>query len=116
MECSPDQIVSALLCIHAFKEQLRFTLGGIDALRVKFWELNSDIDRVKHTLNYLIHGGDDFGERICAVLYDPKLKLARFGRFCALELVGTLKPDEVPPINGRMAKALRFMGFNVRAT
>ncbi len=39
-----------------------------------------------------------------------------FGRFCALELYGTIKPAECPPMNGRMAKALRYLGFDVQGT
>lgn len=35
-------------------------------------------------------------------------------RFCALELYGTIRPTECPPINGRMAKALRYLGLDVR--
>jgi hypothetical protein len=46
----------------------------------------------------------------------PSMKLGRFGRFCALELDGTVKPEECPPINGRMAKALRYLGFDVKGT
>lgn len=40
------------------------------------------------------------------MLYDSKQRLGSFGRFCALELVGTLKPEQCPPITGRMVKAL----------
>lgn len=110
--CSPNP-----MCVHAFSEQLRFTLGGAEALPTKFWEGNrDDLGRVQDTLIYLIHGHEEFAARIGSVLYDSKYKLASFGRFCALELVGTLKPEQVPPINGRMAKALRFLGFDVRAT
>jgi HKD family nuclease len=112
-----EQIASALLCVHAFKEQLRFTRGGEEALPAKFWMLNNDdLTRVAATLIYLVHGTDDFAVRICAVLYDPRYKLGAFGRFCALELVGTLRPGEAPPINGRMAKSLRYLGFDVRAS
>ncbi len=112
-----EQLAHALICVHAFKQQLRFTKGGEEALPTKFWKLNQDdLLRVQSSLIYLVHGSDDFAERICAVLYDQKYKLGAFGRFCALELVGTLKPEQVPPINGRMAKALRFLGFDVRAT
>jgi hypothetical protein len=49
------------------------------------------------------------------VLNDPKVKLGLFGFFCALELYGTVKPDDCPPMNGRMAKALRYLGFDVKA-
>ncbi|RON96506.1 hypothetical protein BK672_08045 [Pseudomonas fluorescens] len=112
-----EQIAHALICVHAFKQQLRFTLGGEEALPTKFWELNHwDLPRVQNSLINLVHGTDDFAERICAVLYDRNQKLGGFGRFCALELVGTLKPEQVPPINGRMAKALRYLGYNVQAT
>lgn len=112
-----EQLADALMCIHAFLEQLRFTQGGAEGLPARFWERNhDDLKRVQETLIYLVHGYDDFAIRICAVLYDPRYKLGAFGRFCALELVGTLKPEQVPPINGRMAKALRFLGFDVRAT
>ncbi|MFP3678428.1 phospholipase D family protein [Pseudomonas sp. SIMBA_041] len=112
-----DQLAHALICVHAFKQQLRFTKGGEEALPTKFWTLNQgDLQRVQNSLIYLVHGTDNFAERICAVLYDQRYKMGAFGRFCALELVGTLKPEQAPPINGRMAKALRFLGFDVRAT
>ncbi|EJM81315.1 hypothetical protein PMI34_05220 [Pseudomonas sp. GM74] len=112
-----DQLASALICVHAFKQQLRFTKGGEDALPAKFWKFNNgDLLRVQNSLINLVHGSDDFAVRICAVLYDQRHKLGAFGRFCALELVGTLKPKQVPPINGRMVKALRFIGFDVQAT
>jgi HKD family nuclease len=112
-----DQLAHALICVHAFKQQMRFTLGGEGALPTKFWELNhGDLSRVQDSLVNLVHGTDDFAERIYTVLYDQKYKIGAFGRFCALELVGTLKPEQVPPINGRMAKALRFLGFEVQAT
>ncbi|SET80464.1 phospholipase D-like domain-containing protein [Pseudomonas graminis] len=115
--CSREELVEALMCIHAFLEQLRFTKGGVEALPAKFWHNNDDnLQRVQNTLVHLIHGSDDFAARICDVIYDPKYRIRVFGRFCALELVGTLRPHETPPINGRMAKALRYLGFDVRAT
>lgn len=113
---SRDQIAEALLCVHAFKNQLRFTRGGADQLPAKFWEGNrDDLERVQKTLTYLVHGHEDFAVRICNVLYNDRYKLFSLGKFSALELVGTLKPSQCPPINGRMAKALRYLGFSVRA-
>lgn len=112
-----EELVEALMCVHAFSEQLRFTKGGADALPAKFWQLNDyNVSRVQNTLIHLIHGSEDFAVRICSVIYDPKYRIRVFGKFCALELVGTLRPHEAPPINGRMAKALRYLGFRVRAT
>ena len=42
------------------------------------------------------------------------MKLGLFGRFCALELYGAIKPEECPPMKNRMAKALRYLGFDVK--
>jgi hypothetical protein len=105
------------MSLHAFSEQLRFVKGGEANLPNAFWAANNqDVDRAKKTLNYFLHGAGDFIERPHDVLYDPAMKLGFFGIFCALELYGTIKPGDCPPLNGRIAKALRFLGFDVRAT
>ncbi|MBW4707089.1 hypothetical protein KX928_04735 [Roseobacter sp. YSTF-M11] len=65
-------------------------------------------------MTYLLHGPGDFIQRFHDVLHDRSIKLTRFAYFCALELHGTVKPDEYPPMNGRMAKALRFLDFDVK--
>jgi hypothetical protein len=110
-----EQLTEGLTAVHAFAEQLRFVKGGLPNLPNVFWSANSqDVVKVKRTLTYLLHGGGEFVERLHDVLYDPARKLAYFGRFCALELYGTVKPKDYPPINGRMAKALRYLGFDVR--
>ncbi|MGG5819371.1 phospholipase D family protein [Falsiroseomonas sp. HW251] len=79
-----DELTAGLLGIHAFAEQLRFTSGGRAALPDRF-----------------------------SVISDPSRKLKLFGKFCALELAGTVRPTECPPVNGRSAKALRYLGFKV---
>ena len=112
---SKEQLTQGLLSIHAFLEQLKFVKGGQAALPGAFWAANNqDVAKVKRTLTYLVHGPGDFIQRLHDVLYAPSMKLAFIGRFCALELYGTIKPEECPPINGRMAKALRYLEFNVR--
>lgn len=111
---SRDDLTAGLMSIHAFNEQYRFAKGGGINLPTKFWNANNeDIERVKRTLKYLIHGKEEFINRLHDVLYDASLKLAYFGRFCALELYGTVKPEEFPPVNGRIAKALHYLGFEV---
>lgn len=113
---SQDELVAGLMSLHAFAEQSRFVKGGARNLPTAFWVANSqDVEKVRRTLTYLVHGPGDFVPRLHDVLYDAQLKLGYFGRFCALELYGTIKPLEVPPMNGRMAKALRYLGFDVRA-
>jgi hypothetical protein len=112
-DASKEHLTEALLSIHAFLEQSRFTSrGDIPGL---FWQANANNDRkVREALIYLLHGSGEFLNRLHDFLYDSEHRLGQFGRFCALELYGTIKPDEFPPVNGRMAKALRFLGYNVR--
>jgi len=113
---SKDEISRGLTSLHAFVEQLRFVKGGLANLPAAFWDANrGDVDKVRRTLAHLIHGPGDFVYRLHDVLYAAEFKLGYFGYFCALELIGTVKPEVCPPINGRMGKALRFLGFDVRA-
>lgn len=111
---SPEEIAVGLTALHAFAEQLRFTKGGLSNLPAAFWTANGgDAARVRATLTHLLYGDGDFIERLHDVVYSPRYKLGLFGRFCALELFGTVHPERCPPMNGRMAKALRFIGFDV---
>jgi hypothetical protein len=41
-------------------------------------------------------------------------KLRLFGLSCSPELFGTIKPEEFPPINQRIVKGLKYIGFDVR--
>ncbi len=112
---SKEELTEALLSVHAVNEQLRFVKGGRANLPHAFWHANhEDISKVKRTFAYLLHGPHDFIRRLHDVLYGAE-KIAYFGKFCSLELYGTIKPEDCPPINGRMAKALRFLGFDVLA-
>ncbi|WP_443749359.1 phospholipase D-like domain-containing protein [Asticcacaulis solisilvae] len=111
-----QSITKGLLCLHAFNEQLRFVAGGLKNLPLEFWsQNNNDVERVRATLMHLLHDKGDFVERLHDVLYDRQYKLQLFGKFCALELLGTVKPEVSPPMTGRMAKAMRYLGFDVKA-
>lgn len=112
---SEDEISKGLMSLHAFYEQFRFVKGGAVNLPKEFWSRNNnDRKRVVSTLSHFLYGSGDFIQRLHDILYDSSLKLNLFGRFCALELYGTVKPEECPPINGRIAKALRYLGFDVK--
>jgi PLD-like domain len=111
---SKEQMTEGLMAIYAFSEQSRFVKGGAVNLPAAFWSGNPDGQKVKRTMTYLLHEQSDFIQRLHDVLYDRDLKLQLFGLFCSLELFGCLHPLECPPMNGRMAKALRYLGFNVR--
>lgn len=110
-------ITEGLLSLHAFNDQYRFVRGGVENLPAEFWGQNrDDVARVKRTLVHLLHGDGEFVARLHDILYDASLKLPMFGQFCALELYGTVRPEEYPPINGRMAKSLRYLGYGVEGT
>jgi PLD-like domain len=115
VSASKDELSEGLVCIHAFAEQLRFVKGGFDNLVPTFWAENSNDDtRVRKTIAYFLYGEGDFIQRLHDILYDYRWKIAYFGLFCALELFGSVKPEQFPPVNGRMAKALRYIGFPVK--
>lgn len=112
---SEEELTDAILSIHAFHDRSRFTKGGVANLPTDFWKENgNDVVKVKRAFKYLIYGGGEFIERLHDVRYDPVSKLKSFGLASALELYGTVKPADYPPVNGRIAKALRYLGFNVR--
>ena len=114
---SRDDISKALMGIHAFEEQIRFIKGGYSAIIDFFWSENGeDVDRVKRSLGHLVFGKGEFIRRLYDVLNFPEWKIRYFGESCALELSGTIKPDICPPMNGRSAKGLRRLGFDVPAS
>lgn len=109
-----EALTEGLMSLHAFTERSRFTRGGIKNLPKEFWADNGgDVGKVRESLLHLLHGPGDFAERLHDLLYDKEYKLTGFARYCALELFGTVRPDLCPPMNSRMAKTLRFLGFDV---
>jgi hypothetical protein len=111
-DASKQVLTEGLMAIHAFAEHYRYERGEVG---LTFWNDNDgDALKVKKSLKYLLYGGGEFEERLHDVLYGG-LKIKGIGHSSALELYGTLKPEECPPINGATAKALRYLGFNVQA-
>lgn len=114
IEATKETLTNGLLSLHAFYEQLRFVEGGLKNLPIEFWRANGDnVEKVSGTLANLLHGKGDFVDRLYDFISVPEMKLAYFGKFCALELFGTIKPQSCPPMNGRTAKAMRFLGYSV---
>jgi hypothetical protein len=60
----------------------------------------------------LLYGNGTIEERKAGVIYGQQHKLNQFGRSGVQELVGWLKED-LPVVNGRTTKVLRYLGFNV---
>jgi len=52
-------------------------------------------------------------ERMANVIFDPFYKLEEFGKANVQELVGWCNREELPIINGRTTKVLRFFGSKV---
>jgi len=114
---SREDISSALMGVHAFEEQIRFIKGGYSAIIDFFWKENNEDDkRVKASLGHLLFGQEEFIRRLYDILNFQEWKIRYFGESCALELSGTVRPDICPPMNGRSAKGLRFIGFDVPAS
>jgi len=114
LSASKEHLSQALMGIHAFEEQIRFISGGYAGIINFFWRENDqDVERIKRSLNHLLFDNEEFIRRLYDVLNFPEWKIRYFGESCALELSGTVKPDMCPPMNGRSAKALRCIGFDV---
>lgn len=110
---SYDQIVESLCVLHAFYEQLRFHKGGLETLKSDFKSSN-DITKVKATLNHLLFGKGNIIKRMSDCLHNPKYQLKIFGESTVQELVGWMNNEELPVINGRTTKVLRYFGFKVK--
>jgi hypothetical protein len=113
-DVSKEALTAGLLSLHAFHEQLRFVDGGLKNLPIEFWHANGgNLERVRQSLVFLLFGRGDFPDRLYEFISYPNVKLAYFGKFCALELFGTIHPHKCPPMNGRTAKSMRFLGYSV---
>ena len=105
-----DDLFDTLLGCHAFLEQLRFTKGGLDGLRVEFGKRNS-LRRVKETLKHLLHGRGEGIERAYDCIFDSKYKLEKFAEASTMELLGW-HSSERPPFNNRTIRGMRFLGYD----
>lgn len=113
-DATGDQIVDALCVAHSFHDRLRFFKGGLSTLKQSFLNEN-ELDRVKKTLIYLLHDNKTpIGKRIADCIYNPTYKLNEFGQSNVQELIGWINNENMPVINGRTTKVLRYFGFDVR--
>jgi len=110
---SNDTLFSALCVIHSFVERLRFYPGGLPTLKEEFFSKN-ERNKINNSLSYLIFGKDDIIQRMCNLIFVGEYKLNEFGRANVQELIGWLNKEELPVINGRTTKVLRYFGFDIR--
>lgn len=107
-----DEIADLLRGCAAFVEMLRFTEGGLEN-HIKAFKRDNDISKIRTSFHQLAFGPGDYVQRVYDCVYLPEYKLSHWGRNCTLELFGWINKDKAPPFNGRIIKALRFLGFNV---
>lgn len=107
------EIIEALVVLHSFHDRLRFFSGGLKTLLASF-EASNDVSQTKSSLTYLLYGKGDITKRMADLIYDSSYKLNEFGQSNVQELVGWINNEELPVINGRTTKVLRYYGFDVR--
>lgn len=110
---SDDDLFDSLLTLHSFKDSLRFHRGGLVGLKSAFLGANEPA-RVRASLAYLVHGKGDLVQRMADLIFAPDYKLNVFGIANVQELVGWCNNKDLPVLNGRTTKILRFFGFDVQ--
>ncbi|ACJ29941.1 Conserved hypothetical protein [Shewanella piezotolerans WP3] len=106
-------IVEALCVLHSFHDRFRFYKGGLETLKTTFIDTNNE-QKVKKTLCYLLYGKDDIVKRMSNCIHDSEYELNEFGPANVQELVGWINKENLPVINGRTTKVLRYFGFEVK--
>lgn len=113
MEASDDELFDALSTLHSFYDRFRFHWGGLPTWKKTFLAAN-DAKKVREVLAYLVFGRDPVESRMARVIYDRSMKLSEFGRANVQELIGWCNQEEIPIVNSRTTKVLRFFGSDVR--
>jgi hypothetical protein len=113
MAASDDELFDGLLTVHSFHDRLRFLSGGLEGVRNAFIGGN-DPDRIRNSLAYLVFGPGDLVARMADLIYSPEYRLASFRHANVQELVGWVNTQDLPVINGRTTKVLRYFGLNVQ--
>lgn len=108
-----EEIVDALVVLHSFRDRLRFYKGGLESLKTAFIN-NNNPNNVKNSLIHLLYGKGDIIRRMADLIFSGDYKLNEFGQANVQELVGWVSADDLPVINGRTTKVLRYFGFKVR--
>lgn len=112
MAADDGELFDGLATLHSFHDRFRFFDGGLPSWK-KVFPASNDPKRTRETLAYLVFGGGDVVERMANVIFDPLYKLEEFGKSNVQELVGWCNREELPIINGRTTKVLRFFGSKV---
>ncbi len=112
-KANDDELFDALCTLHSFHDRLRFHDGGMPTWKKRFLAANKP-GRVRESLAYLVFGDGDVIERMANMIYNEDYWLSEFGQSNVQELIGWRNREELPVINGRTTKILRFFGAKVR--
>lgn len=110
---SDEDIVEALCTLHSFHDRLQFSLGGLETLKKDFIAANQP-KHLRDSLSYLLFGREHIENRMANMLYDSDYKINKFGKANVQELIGWCNREDLPIINGRTTKVLRYFGSDVR--
>jgi hypothetical protein len=108
-----DELFEGLRTVTSFDERLRFFRGGLPALREAFFQRNEGV-RIRGSLAHLVFDRGDPIARMASLIFDPAYKLNEFGQANVQELLGWINQEELPVVNGRTTKILRYFGFDVQ--
>lgn len=103
-------LVDALQYVYSFHDYYVRYVGQWDDIETNFIALNGE-QKIKHTLNYLLHGKDPYQERIYRSHKDEKYKLKYFGLNSCTELYGLVNNEEIPILNSRTRNSMQWLGF-----
>ncbi|WP_198927158.1 hypothetical protein [Vibrio cyclitrophicus] len=70
--------------------------------------------KLRKTLCYLLYGTGDIVTRMSNCIHDSEYELNEFGPANVQELIGWSNKENLPVINGRTTKVLRYFGFEVK--
>ncbi len=112
MTADDGELFDGLATLHSFYDRFRFFDGGLSTWKKRFPAFN-DPKRTREALSYLVYGEGDIVERMASAIFDPRYKLEEFGRANVQELVGWCNREDLPIINGRTTKVLRYFGNKV---
>lgn len=113
LAANDSDLFDALGTLHSFYDRFRFFDGGLAGWKAQFPTFN-DPKRTRETLAYIVYGEGDIVQRMANAIYDSRWKLNEFGQANVQELIGWRNREELPIINGRTTKVLRYFGSKVR--
>jgi HKD family nuclease len=108
-----DELLDGLCVLHSFHDRLRFFPDGLPTLKKEFLRQN-DGQKIRDSLAYLLFGDGDTIKRMANLIYNSDYKLNEFGQSNVQELIGWSNQEDLPVVNGRTTKVLRYFGFDVR--